>query len=57
MINQVMMSLFNPRGDGTLAPGDLMYDMATATGLTLARNDGQGWEVTKHVDQVDLVNL
>lgn len=48
MINQVMMSLFNPRGDGTLRPGDLMYDLVTGRDLVIATHNGVGWVETAH---------
>lgn len=45
-MDEVLMSLFNPRGDGTLCPGDLMYDIMHGKDLVFAQNDGQGWRVT-----------
>lgn len=47
-MDEMLMSLFNPRGDGTLRPGDLMYDVVTGTGLVLATNIGDGWKLTEY---------
>jgi hypothetical protein len=52
-MDPVLMSLFNPRGDGTLRSGDLMYDIIHGTELVTADYGDKGWVITGHheVDQ------